>query len=161
MTRVTIPQLDANLVDVTITAWRKQAGEQVSGGEVLAELTTDKATFDLESPADGTLLEILADVKSVVPTGYVVALVGQPGEADVQAAADNAALLDSYQTRPQEAKPAEPRPDAAVPSRVRATPKARRLAAAHGLDLADIQARTGAEVVTEAVLAPFLPGGAG
>lgn len=50
MTRIIIPQFDVNLVDVTVTHWRKQPGERVETGECLAELTTDKAVYELESP---------------------------------------------------------------------------------------------------------------
>ena len=165
MTRVTVPAIDANIVDVTVTAWHKRPGDAVAAGEVVAELTTDKAAFDLETPAGGTLLKILAAEKSVVPVGYILALVGNAGEDDPSATAANAALLASYRAS---AAPASPEGSGAVPAaptavsaggeRLRATPKARRLAQAHGLDLAAIQARTGAEIVTEAVLAPFLPG---
>jgi pyruvate dehydrogenase E2 component (dihydrolipoamide acetyltransferase) len=152
MTRITIPQLDANLVDVTVTRWRKSVGELVKAGESIAELTTDKAVYELESPADGTLLAIYAAEKSVVPTGFTVGLVGSPGEADPEAEAANDAQMAAYRgtAAPSEA-PARDRG-----TRVRATPRARRLAQEKGLDLAKIQAETGAEVVDEAVLAPYL-----
>ncbi len=60
MTRIIIPQLDANLVDVTITAWKKAPGEQLEKGETIAELTTDKAVYELEAPESGELLQIVA-----------------------------------------------------------------------------------------------------
>lgn len=156
MTRIIIPQLDANLVDVTITHWRKQVGDPVAAGESVAELTTDKAAYELEAPAAGTLLFIYAAEKSVVPTGFAVGLIGAPGESDPEAEAANAARLAAFR-----GTPATP---SAVPSagakeraaRVRATPRARRLAQEKGLDLAKIQAETGAELIDEKVLAPFL-----
>jgi pyruvate dehydrogenase E2 component (dihydrolipoamide acetyltransferase) len=163
MTRVSVPFIDANITDVTVTAWHKRPGDQVAAGEEIAELTTDKAAFALEAPAGGTLLAILAEVKSIVPVGYILALIGGPGERDPTAAADNAALIAACRARGAPPPPAPAAFPAAVPAaaprRVRATPKARRLAEAHGLDLAAIQSRTGAAIVTEAVLAPFLPEG--
>ncbi len=158
-TRIRVPQLDANTIDVTVTAWRKQPGECVAAGETIAELTTDKAAFDLEAPASGTLLAILAAPRSVVPSGYVIGVIGDPGASDPAAEADNAALLAAYRaaTGAAPAAPAAaPAPAQPATARVRATPKARRLAQQHGIDLARVQIETGAEVVDEAALAPYL-----
>jgi len=152
MTRIVIPQLDANLVDVTLTRWRKAAGDTVAAGETLAELTTDKAVYELEAPAGGTLLAVYAADKSVVPTGFIVGLIGEPGEEEAPAIAEeNSALMAAY--RGPAAAPAPARDRGA---RVRATPRARRLAQERGIDLARVQAETGAEVIDETVLAPFL-----
>ena len=152
MTRIVIPQLDANLVDVTVTSWRKRIGDAVAAGEGIAELTTDKAVYELESPADGTLIAVYAAEKSVVPTGFTVGLIGNPGEADPEAEAANEARLAAY--RGAAAPAAAPARDRGT--RVRATPRARRLAQEKGLDLAKIQAETGAELIDESVLAPYL-----
>ena len=153
MTRITIPQLDANLVDVTVTRWRKNIGDTVKAGESVAELTTDKAAYELEAPADGTLIAIYAAEKSVVPSGFNVGLIGAPGEADPEAEAANAAQMAAYRgaAAPSAAPAARDRG-----TRVRATPRARRLAQEKGLDLAKIQAETGAELIDESVLAPYL-----
>jgi len=151
MTRIIIPQLDVNLVDVTVTRWHKHIGDPVTAGESLAELTTDKAVYELEAPASGTLLAVYAAEKSVVPTGFIVGLLGAAGEEDPAAAADNEALMAAY--RGPAAAPVRPRERAV---RVRATPRARRLAQEKGIDLAKVQAETGAEIVDEAVLAPYL-----
>lgn len=152
MTRITIPQLDANLVDVTVTRWHKKPGDSVTAGEGLAELTTDKAVYELEAPADGTLLAIYAAEKSVVPTGFTVGLIGAPGEVDAEAEAVNETRMAAY--RGASASAAAPARDRGT--RVRATPRARRLAQEKGLDLAKIQAETGAELVDEKILAPYL-----
>ena len=152
MTRIVIPQLDANLVDVTLTRWRKTVGDTVAAGETLAELSTDKAVYELEAPAGGTLLAVYAADKSVVPTGFNVGLIGEPGEEeDLATAEENSALMAAY--RGPAAAPAPARDRGA---RVRATPRARRLAQERGIDLARVQAETGAEVIDETVLAPFL-----
>ena len=153
MTRIIIPQLDANLVDVTITRWRKHSGDAVTAGESVAELTTDKAVYELEAPAAGTLLAIYAAEKSVVPTGFTVGLIGVPGESDPEAEAANAAKLAACGGASVPAASAHARDHG---TRVRATPRARRLAQEKGLDLAKIQAETGAELIDEKVLAPYL-----
>ncbi len=157
-TRIRVPQLDANTIDVTVTAWHKQPGEGVVAGETIGELTTDKAAFDLEAPASGTLLAILAAPRSVVPAGYVIGVIGDPGDSDPDAEADNAALLAAYRASTGASPAAAAAAAAAEPAagRVRATPKARRLAQQHGIDLARVQIETGVEVVDEAALAPYL-----
>ncbi|MEI8242170.1 MAG: biotin/lipoyl-containing protein [bacterium] len=187
ITRVSVPHLDANIIDVTVTTWCKAPGDRVQSGEIVAELTTDKATFELESPASGTLLEILAAPKSVVPSGYILALLGEAGETDPDAPAHNAALMKKHreeaggqrtegsdqrtegsgqrsEVRDQRTEVGEQSsaathshlPPAAPTARIRATPRARRLAQEQGLDLARIQAESGAEIVDEAVLQKYL-----
>lgn len=167
MTRLVVPFLDANIVDVTVTAWLKQPGDTVQAGERLAELTTDKAAFDLESPESGTLLEIHAQTKSVIPIAFILALIGAPGDSDPGIPAANEAILNAYRARVAPAPAAQAAaPEAAhhAPTprsgnedvRVRATPKARRLAQAHGLDLADVQRQSGVELITEAVVEGIL-----
>lgn len=155
-TRIRVPQLDANTIDVTVTAWHKQPGEGVVAGETIGELTTDKAAFDLEAPASGTLLAILAAPRSVVPAGYVIGVIGDPGDADPDAEADNATLLAAYRASTGASPAAAVAAAEPAAGRVRATPKARRLAQQHGIDLARVQIETGAEVVDEAALAPYL-----
>ena len=151
MTRIIIPQLDVNLIDVTVTCWHKQPGDAVTVGENLADLTTDKAVYELEAPADGTLLAVYASAKSLVPTGYIAGLIGAPGESDPEIETENAALMDAYRGPAPAAAPTRDRAP-----RIRATPRVRRLAQENNLDLAKIQAETGAEIIDEAVLAPYL-----
>lgn len=156
MTRVTIPQLDANLIDVTITSWKNAVGDSITAGETIAELTTDKAVYELEAPASGTLLAILADTKSVVPTGYITALIGTPGEEDLTAESDNERCMAAYRGETHSAPASDTGEERK--ERVRATPKARRLAKSHGLDLEEIQKKTGVEVVDEAAVNSFIEG---
>lgn len=151
MTPITIPQLDANLVDVTITHWSKKVGDPVTKGEMVAELTTDKAVFELEAPDDGVLLIIYAAEKSVVPTGYAVGMLGAATETPPAALPQNERLMAQY-AGPAAAAPVKHH----TAPRIRATPRARRLARENGLDLAKIQAETGAEVIDESALKPYL-----
>ena len=149
MTKIIIPQLDANLVDVTITRWRKQVGEAVAVGEIVADLTTDKAAYELEAPASGTLLAIVAAEKSIVLAGAAIGVIGELGEET--GLAEGCAEASAAQACQGDSASAAPRAP-----RVRATPRARRLAQEKGLDLAKIQAETGAEIIDETVLAPYL-----
>lgn len=159
MTPITIPQLDANLIDVTITRWHKKVGDTITSGESVAELTTDKATYELESPADGTLLIIYAPEKSIIPAGATIAMLGNPTDIPPpQPPQDTTTTYSSpasdntkAQGELQHSKKTTRAP------RIRATPRARRLATEHNLDLAKIKEETNAEVITEATLAPYLP----
>ncbi len=167
-TRVPIPLVSTNAADVTITAWRVAPGAEVAQGDVLLEVTTDKAAFEIEAPTAGTLLAVCAPPRSVVPIGYVVALLGKPGEVDSAVEADNAALVARCQgalsvrdpavsrIAPQDPRPTPPTAATLPPATVRATPKARRLAAERGLDLEAVAKTTGAAIVTEALLDAFL-----
>lgn len=144
MTPIIIPQLDANVVDVTITQWHKLVGDAVVKGEIIAVLTTDKAAYEFESPGSGILLAISAPTKSIVPTGSVVGAIGEVGEkVEVEACASSAVTLTEGTGR-YACPPDQPR--------IRATPRARRLAAEKGFDLATICAAEGVEIVDEAAI---------
>jgi len=168
MPRLTLPTLDVNTTHATLTAWHKKPGDTLRVGDIVAELTTDKAAFDLESPFDGTLVKILAPEKSIFPSHYILALIGAPGETDPTAEADNLALLESvaksdgaaplvsFSSPSRPSSPATPQPSPSSPSSVRATPKARRLAQQHNIDLAVVQSQTGAALIDEQTLLPFI-----
>lgn len=63
-----------------IASWMKKEGDEVSSGDVLAEVETDKATMELESYQDGVLLHIGAKEKDTVPVDGVIAIIGEKGE---------------------------------------------------------------------------------
>ncbi len=63
----------------TIVAWHKQAGERVAAGELLVEVMTDKVNVEVESPASGTLAEILVPVDEAAPVGAAIARIVQGG----------------------------------------------------------------------------------
>jgi pyruvate dehydrogenase E2 component (dihydrolipoamide acetyltransferase) len=147
----------------TITAWFRKEGDRVAKGEPLAEITTSKAVFELEAPRSGTLLRIVAPVKSEVPVGYVVAFLGEPGEPVPDISGHNARLLERSRQAAAGRKAAAPRaaaPASAAPApgAVRATPAARRLARERGLDIAAVQKKLQCDIVTEALLASYLAG---
>jgi pyruvate dehydrogenase E2 component (dihydrolipoyllysine-residue acetyltransferase) len=105
----------------TVLRWLKEDGASVVKGEPLLEVETDKVTVEIEAPADGTLAGLAVPEGAEVPVGSVIALVLAEGE---QVAAVPA--------------PAAAAPPAASPRRRLASPKARRLAEARGIDLAAV-----------------------
>jgi len=154
--KVQFPKISANIDEATITAWLREAGTRVAEGEPLVEITTDKGVVEVEAPCDGVLREIVAPENSTLPVGYVIALVGDPADLLPDVTEANAELLERHRNAVGK-KAAGTRPARKGKRvRVRATPAARRLAREQGVDLADVSAATGADVVNERVLADYL-----
>jgi pyruvate dehydrogenase E2 component (dihydrolipoamide acetyltransferase) len=80
MPEIQMPKLSDTMTDGTLVAWKKKKGDQVSAGEVLAEIETDKATMEWESPEDGTLTEIYVQEGGKVNVGDRIAFIGGEGE---------------------------------------------------------------------------------
>src|SRR5689334_17396371 len=78
MPDVAMPRLSDSMEEGTILKWLKGAGDEVSKGEELVEIETDKATMTYEADADGTL-EIVADEGATLAIGEVIARIGEGG----------------------------------------------------------------------------------
>src|SRR4051794_9753519 len=76
---VTMPQMGVSVAEGTIVEWRKQVGDAVEADEVICAISTDKIDTDVESPAAGTLTEILVDVGTTVDVGTVLATIDTGG----------------------------------------------------------------------------------
>ena len=68
------------MTEGTLVAWKKKKGDKVSAGEVIAEIETDKATMEWESPEDGTLTDIFVEEGGKVNVGDKIAFIGEEGE---------------------------------------------------------------------------------
>ena len=77
---ILMPRLSDTMTEGVIAAWHKKVGDTVKKGELLAEIETDKATMELESYKDGTLLHIGGDKGSKIQVDDLLAIVGAPGE---------------------------------------------------------------------------------
>jgi pyruvate dehydrogenase E2 component (dihydrolipoamide acetyltransferase) len=80
MPEIQMPKLSDTMTEGTLVAWKKKKGDQVSAGEVLAEIETDKATMEWESPEDGTLTEIYIQEGGKVNVGDRIAFIGGEDE---------------------------------------------------------------------------------
>jgi pyruvate dehydrogenase E2 component (dihydrolipoamide acetyltransferase) len=80
MPEIQMPKLSDTMTEGTLVAWKKKKGDQVSAGEVLAEIETDKATMEWESPEDGTLTEIYVHEGGKVNVGDRIAFIGGEDE---------------------------------------------------------------------------------
>ncbi len=131
----------------TLARWRKKEGDTVASGDVLCEVETDKATMDYESSSEGTLLKILLPEGGQAKVGDPIAIVGKPGEDIAVILAEAPPKAAVSKAAPQNPAPAAassvtasaaPAASAAhsLPGgRIKASPLARRLAGARGLDL--------------------------
>lgn len=77
---IKVPDLGTTVDEVKLVAWLVEEGEQVKRGDLLAEIETDKATTELESVAEGTLLKQVMSAGETAAKGDILAYVGKPGE---------------------------------------------------------------------------------
>lgn len=161
-TKILMEALSPTMEEGRLVEWKKQEGDPVAAGEVLAEVETDKAVMDLQARAAGTLLKHIAAAGATVPVGNLVGIIGEKGEditalvgaagkpapkaapAAPAAPAALAAPVAPAAPAPVAAPAASPAPAApalrpvADGGRIKASPLARKVAADRGLDLARI-----------------------
>ncbi|WP_194975110.1 pyruvate dehydrogenase complex dihydrolipoamide acetyltransferase [Aquiflexum lacus] len=77
---IRMPKMSDTMEEGVIAAWLKKVGDAVKPGDILAEVETDKATMELESYEEGTLLHIGVEEKGAVPVNGVIAIIGEKGE---------------------------------------------------------------------------------
>ena len=152
---IVMPALEMAQENGKLLSWRKKEGEAVAKGEPLLEIETDKAVVEIESPADGILAGVKAQEGDVIPVGQTIAWIVLPGEkppAETQPSASGR-RMDTKASAPPSAPAAKISSEPAS-SAARISPKARRLAREHGIDLSGVRG-TGSdgEILAEDVLA--------
>ena len=145
---VIMPALGMAQETGTLIQWLKTAGDQVTKGEPLMEIETDKATVEIEAPASGVLASVTAQPGDVIPVGQRIALILAPGEEEEKTAI------------PPKSEPLSSPKSHSTSTPVTATPVAARLAAEHNLDLKKIRP-SGGQVRKEDVLAYLKDEGSG
>jgi pyruvate dehydrogenase E2 component (dihydrolipoamide acetyltransferase) len=141
-TPVILPKQGQSVETCAIIGWKKHVGESVTTGEILCEVETDKASFEIESPADGTLLAIYHEAGSQVPVLATLAAIGKPGEKiEAPASPTVAAAISTPVASSVSAASTAPTPETSAPAgrKVAASPRARALAAQNALTLVGIQ----------------------
>ena len=150
---VVMPALEMAQETGKLLAWIKKEGDAIRQGEPLLEIETDKAVFELEAPGDGVLAGVKSNAGDVVPVGQTIAWIVARGEA-VPADSEPAAPSGRATTATPASAPApRPSPTAAASSTPsaapsgggpRISPKARRMAEEHGVDITKVRGyRTG------------------
>ena len=150
---IVMPALGMAQETGVLVEWFKAEGEEVTQGEPLMEVETDKATVEIEAAASGLLGGVTAQPGDEVPVGQVIALILEPGEeapSKVEKPMAGASAAESGKgadprgesARPQDAGAvAKPAAAPVIGGRVPASPKARRLARERRLDLGTIRGR--------------------
>lgn len=159
MAEVIMPKMGDAMEEGVLLKWLKAVGDEITEGDALAEIETDKVTLEMEAQESGFLTNILVEEGTAVPIGEAVARIGSQDEVgkepaaapaaapeeEAEEAAEAAAPVETAGSGADEAAeqaPAEEEPqvaDRAPGERVRASPLVRRLADEHGLDLSLIE----------------------
>jgi pyruvate dehydrogenase E2 component (dihydrolipoyllysine-residue acetyltransferase) len=161
MPEIQMPKLSDTMTEGTLVSWKKKIGDEVTAGEVLAEIETDKATMEWEATDDGVLKKIYVEEGGKVNVGDRIAFIGgededtEKGEEDSKEKAETekpapAAAKKTETAPPQQKKaPDEEAPPKAKSApkvdgrpedrRVKASPLARKIAAEKEIDLASLQ----------------------
>ena len=157
---VVMPALEMAQETGKLVSWLKKEGEQVRKGEMLLEVETDKAVVEIEAAGDGVLGGIVAQPGDVVQVGRTIAWLLQPGESPpaATAAAPVSGRTMSPSASSGSAAPAVAAPAAAAGPRL--SPKARKLAQEHGVDIASLKGSgPGGEILADDILAAAKKGG--
>src|SRR3954471_4913996 len=120
---IVMPAMGESVTEGVVLEWHKQPGDAIAQDETIVEISTDKVDAEVPAPAAGTMGEILAQAGDTVSVGQTLARMQSGGNASAPAPKPTSA------PRPAGDVPA------AVPDGPKATPVARRVAAAHGIDL--------------------------
>ena len=154
---IRLPQLGETMKEGTIVDCKVNVGDVVKRGDIIFEIETDKATLEMESPADGFVKHILAEVNQTLPVGEPVLILGEKDEQVPQSFIDSLKGVASAAVAAAEAAPAV---SAAKPAgtetgptkpagKVMASPRAKKLAEQLGVDLAKVTGTGPAGKITE------------
>ena len=150
---VVMPALEMAQETGKLISWLKKEGETVTKGEPLLEVETDKAVMEVESPGDGILAGVKVQPGTDVPVGRTIAWIIRPGEA---VPADESPTETGRKSTAAVSTPAAaPAVATAAPAsgEIRISPKARRLAAEHGVERARVRGSgPGGEILASDIL---------
>jgi pyruvate dehydrogenase E2 component (dihydrolipoamide acetyltransferase) len=149
-----MPALEMAQETGKLVSWKKKEGEQVKKGEMLLEVETDKAVVEIEAGGDGVLGGVTAKVGDVVPVGQTIAWLLKPGEAIPTGGAQSQSgrkMEAAPAATAAAAAPAAPEPASVAGAKI--SPKARRLAREHGVDIARLRGSgPGGEILADDIL---------
>ena len=156
---VVMPALEMAQETGKLVSWLKKEGEQVRKGEMLLEIETDKAVVEIEAAGDGILAGITAKEGDVIPVGRTIAWLLQPGESAPTAPAVSTPTGRRTDAAPAAAAAASGPARTATGGGPRISPKARRLAKEHGVDIERVKASgPGGEILADDIVAAARPG---
>jgi 2-oxoglutarate dehydrogenase E2 component (dihydrolipoamide succinyltransferase) len=137
---IRVPSLGESIVDATIASWLKKEGDSVQRGEVLVELETDKINVEVSAEQDGVLQEVIKQVGAIVAVGEVIGTIGAEAEAVSAAPKGNVALANGSSTKEAVVEQSAPQNKTSTTGTQRPpSPLARRIAAEHNIDIAQVK----------------------
>jgi pyruvate dehydrogenase E2 component (dihydrolipoamide acetyltransferase) len=148
-----MPALEMAQETGKLVSWKKKEGEQVKKGEMLLEVETDKAVVEIEASGDGVLSGVTAKEGDVVPVGQTIAWLLKPGEAVPSGSGQmqSGRKMDAVPAAAAAAAPAAAESVSAAGARI--SPKARRLAREHGVDITKLRGSgAGGEILADDIL---------
>jgi len=154
-TSVVMPALEMAQETGKLVSWKKKEGEQVKKGEILLEVETDKAVVEIEAAVDGVLAGVTAKVDDVVPVGQVIAWLLKAGESVPASSTpqQTGRKMDSAPAAAAAAAVVEAAPEPASVAGAKISPKARRLAREHGVDIARVKGSgPGGEILADDIM---------
>lgn len=110
---IRMPKMSDTMEEGVIATWLKKEGDEVSSGDILAEVETDKATMELESYQDGVLLHIGVKEKEAAPVDGILAVIGEKGE-DYKHLLEDSGSNGSSESAESPAASSEEKPKTAV-----------------------------------------------
>jgi pyruvate dehydrogenase E2 component (dihydrolipoamide acetyltransferase) len=164
---ILMPRLSDTMTEGVIADWHKKVGDKVSKGDLLAEVETDKATMELESYKNGTLLYIGAQKGDKVPVNSLLCVIGEPGSVDldaIKAAASGGPVAGSAAAPAQQeaasgaVESSGASQDSTGNGRLKASPLARKLAAEKGISLQQVQGSGDGGRIIKSDIESFQPG---
>jgi pyruvate dehydrogenase E2 component (dihydrolipoamide acetyltransferase) len=143
---VRMPKMSDTMTEGTIVAWHKKVGDAVKSGELLAEVATDKATMELESYEDGTLLYVGVKEGEAVAVDGILAIIGEKGTDYKPLLSQGAASKNVAEKKSEPVKTEEKKTEAqsvsvshtSADSRIKASPLAKKLAKEKGVDIKQV-----------------------
>ena len=151
-TQIEMPKLSDTMTEGTVVRWLKKEGDEVEIGDIIAEIETDKATMEMEAFDEGTLSQISVQEGGKAPVGSVIAVLLEDGEEANAATPTGASASPNTTTPPaatqaleqaaavvQKTQPSSPSsPVSSSDERIKASPLAKKIAEADGVDLATL-----------------------
>jgi pyruvate dehydrogenase E2 component (dihydrolipoyllysine-residue acetyltransferase) len=151
---IVMPALEMAQESGKLLSWRKKEGERVAKGDPLLDVETDKAVVEIEAPASGILAGVTAREGDVLSVGVTIGWIVAPGEKPPAVASPPAAGRQPPARPAKDSSPAVKAGRRAARSEGRASPKARRLAREHGIDLSSVRGSgPGREILAEDIQA--------
>lgn len=172
ITEVTMPSMGADMTEGTIAKWLKAEGDQISRGDKIAEIETDKTVVEMEAYAEGVLRQITVEEGSLVQVGTVIAYIGDLEDEIPEVVSAPVVEKSDTQTPDQSLTRVEPDPSTGQSDitmdppvtvtsvgdgRVKASPIARKIAAEKGIDITTVPGTGPGSRITKADVENFTP----